>query len=235
MNIFEGLNNEQAQAVSTTEGPLLVLAGAGSGKTTVLINRIANLIRFGRASDSVEIPDIVTEEDVLFLEQLSSLATPQEISRADWLCGLEPAAPWSVIAITFTNKAAKELKERLTGMLGNAANDIWAMTFHSACCRILRRDIERLGYTRSFTIYDSTDSERVMKDVLKDMGLDDKTFPPKYVLNIISKEKDRMVSPDMLSALMTDVFPATTSAGSAVTVADVLLLTVMVYVVSCHS
>jgi len=188
----------QQEAVLSTEGPLLLLAGAGSGKTTVLINRIANLIRFGRASDSMEIPDTVSEEDVLFLEQFPELPTQQDISRADWLCALEAAIPWSVIAITFTNKAAKELKERLATMLGDASNDIWAMTFHSACCRILRRDIERLGYTRSFTIYDSSDSERVMKAVLKDMGLDDKTFPPKYVLNIISREKDRMVSPEML-------------------------------------
>ena len=188
----------QQEAVLTTEGPLLLLAGAGSGKTTVLINRISNLIRFGRASDSIEIPDTVTEEDVFFLENFPEIPTQQELSRADWLCALDPAVPWSVIAITFTNKAAKELKERLFNMLGESANDIWAMTFHSACCRILRRDIERLGYTRSFTIYDSSDSERVMKDVLKDMGLDDKTFPPKYVLNIISKEKDRMVTPQML-------------------------------------
>ena len=115
--------------------------------------------------------------------------------RADWLCSLRPAAPWSIIAITFTNKAANELKERLSLMLGPEAQDIWAMTFHSACCRILRRDIERMGYTRSFTIYDSSDSERVMKEIIKDMGLDDKTFPAKYVLGAISREKDKMVSP----------------------------------------
>ena len=88
-----------------------------------------------------------------------------------------------------------QLKERLSTLLGPEAQDIWAMTFHSACCRILRRDIERLGYTRSFTIYDSSDSERIMKEIIKDMGLDDKTFPAKYVLGAISKEKDKMVSP----------------------------------------
>ena len=113
---------------------------------------------------------------------------------ADYLCALDPAVPWSVIAITFTNKAANELKERLGAMLGPEAQDIWAMTFHSACCRILRRDIERLGYSRSFTIYDTSDSERLMKDIIKDMGLDDKTFPAKYVLAIIGKEKDKLVS-----------------------------------------
>ena len=192
---FSQLNTMQQEAVLTTEGPLLLLAGAGSGKTTVLINRIANIMRFGRGSDSNEIPDTITEEDVAFLENLGSEPNEYECWRADNLCAVEPAVPWSIIAITFTNKAANELKERLSTLLGQGAEDIWAMTFHSACCRILRRDIERMGYTRSFTIYDSSDSERIMKDIIKDMGLDDKTFPAKYVLGAISKEKDKMVSP----------------------------------------
>ena len=192
---FAQLNQMQQEAVMTTEGPLLLLAGAGSGKTTVLINRIANLMRFGRGSDSNEIPDIITEEDVAFLENLGEELNEYDAWRADNLCAVEPAVPWSIIAITFTNKAANELKERLSTLLGPQAQDIWAMTFHSACCRILRRDIERMGYTRSFTIYDSSDSERVMKEILKDMGLDDKTFPPRYVLGAISKEKDKMISP----------------------------------------
>ena len=197
---FSNLNPMQLQAALTTEGPLLLLAGAGSGKTTVLIHRIANLIRFGAGSDPsvFDIPDTVTEEDVEFLENISPDATDYEHSRAEFLCALRPALPWSIIAITFTNKAANELKMRLGAMLGPEAEDVWAMTFHSACCRILRRDIERLGYSRSFTIYDTADSERIMKDIIKDMGLDDKTFPAKYVLGIISKEKDRMVSPEDL-------------------------------------
>ena len=195
---FSNLNPMQQQAVLTTDGPLLLLAGAGSGKTTVLINRIANLIRFGNASSSTDVPDTVTEEDVLFLEQLQEPITDAERRRAEYLCGLNPAVPWSIIAITFTNKAANELKERLSVLLGPQAQDIWAMTFHSACCRILRRDIERLGYTKSFTIYDTSDSERVMKDIIKDMGLDDKTFPAKYVLNVISREKDKLISPEQL-------------------------------------
>ena len=193
---FAQLNAMQQEAVLTTEGPLLLLAGAGSGKTTVLINRIANIMRFGRGSDSNEIPDIVTDEDVLFLENLTEDLSECDRWRAESLCAVSPAVPWSIIAITFTNKAANELKERLSTLLGPEAQDIWAMTFHSACCRILRRDIERMGYTRSFTIYDSSDSERVMKDILKDMGLDDKTFPPKYVLGAISREKDKMISPE---------------------------------------
>ncbi len=195
---FKDLNEMQRQAVMTTEGPLLLLAGAGSGKTTVLINRIANLIRFGRGSDSNLIPDSVTEEDLEFLENLSEPMTEYDIQRADWLCAVEPAAPWSIIAITFTNKAANELKERLGRILGPQAEDVWAMTFHSACCRILRRNIDRLGYTGQFTIYDTADSERIMKEIIKDMGLDDKTFPAKYVLGAVSREKDRMITPDRM-------------------------------------
>ena len=192
---FQKLNSMQQEAVTATEGPLLLLAGAGSGKTTVLINRIANLIRFGRGSDTNDVPDTITEDDVLFLENLEAPLSELDKRRADYLCAVEPVSPWNIIAITFTNKAANELKERLTDMLGPDGQDVWAMTFHSACCRILRRDIERLGYTKSFTIYDTGDSERVMKDIIKDMGLDDKTFPAKYVLSVISHEKDKMVSP----------------------------------------
>ena len=192
---FSQLNEMQREAVMTTEGPLLLLAGAGSGKTTVLINRIANIMRFGRGSDSKEIPDTVTDEDVEFLESLDAFPGEYDRWRADNLCAVEPALPWSIIAITFTNKATNELKERLAVLLGPEAQDIWAMTFHSACCRILRREIERMGFTRSFTIYDAADSERLMKEIIKDMGLDDKTFPPKYVLAAISKEKDNMIAP----------------------------------------
>ena len=193
---FKALNPMQRQAVLTTEGPLLLLAGAGSGKTTVLIHRIANLLRFGRASDCTDIPDTITPNDIEFLESLMSPISDQDCARADFLCAVEPVAPWNVLAITFTNKAANELKERLSSMLGPKGQDVWALTFHATCCRILRRDIERLGYTSSFTIYDAADSERVLKDIIKDMGLDDKTFPAKYVLSVISREKDKMVSAD---------------------------------------
>ena len=103
---FQNLNNMQQEAVSATEGPLLLLAGAGSGKTTVLINRIANLMRFGRGSDSNDVPDSVTEEDVEFLENLNEEVSDFDRHRADILCALEPVLPWNIIAITFTNKAA---------------------------------------------------------------------------------------------------------------------------------
>ena len=193
---FRTLNDMQRRAVLTTQGPLLLLAGAGSGKTTVLIHRIANLMTFGRASDSEEIPQDVTPEDVAFLEDYLAHPREEDQPRAQALCALEPAKPWSIIAITFTNKAANELKDRLAKMLGDDAADVWAMTFHSACCRILRRDIDRLGYTGSFTIYDSQDSERVMKDVIRDMQLDEKSFPPRMLLNLISRAKDQMQSPE---------------------------------------
>ena len=193
---FSRMNPRQLEAVLTTEGPLLLLAGAGSGKTTVLIHRIANLIRYGCASDSTEVPPDAVPEDIDFLEEQAKYPTEEGVQRADALCALRPAAPWSILAITFTNKAANELRERLTDLLGPEANDIWAMTFHSACCRILRREIERLGYDRSFTIYDTADSERVMKDLLRERGLDEKTFPPRAVLTQISRLKDQMQPPE---------------------------------------
>ncbi len=197
---FAGLNPMQQQAVMTTEGPLLLLAGAGSGKTTVLINRIANLIRFGSGSDSAYVPEWITESDVEFLESLPQQPDEAQMERADELCRENPAAPWSIIAITFTNKAANELKERLCNVLGEEAMDVWAMTFHSACCRILRRNIEYLGYSRSFTIYDTSDSERIMKEIIKEMGLDDKTFPARMVLSLIGREKDQMFTPEDCAA-----------------------------------
>lgn len=193
---FESLNEMQKEAVMATEGPLLLLAGAGSGKTTVLINRIANLIRFGCGSDTQYIPEGLSHEDVLFLEKAVGTENEQERERAEQLSAVSPVLPWNIIAITFTNKAANELKDRLSNILGEQAQDVWAMTFHSACCRILRRNIDRLGYSGRFTIYDSSDSERVMKEIVKDMGLDDKTFPAKYVLGAISREKDAFVTPD---------------------------------------
>ena len=237
---FSKLNEMQRQAVLTTEGPLLLLAGAGSGKTTVLINRIANLIQFGSGSDSMLVPDTVTEEDVHFLESLQEPISQSDRYRADYLCALNPVMPWNIIAVTFTNKAANELKERLVNMLSPEAGEVWAMTFHAACCRILRRHAELVGYTGSFTIYDSSDSERVMKEIIKDMGLDDKTFPAKYVLSIISSEKDRMTTPEMLlsRAQMTGEFRAVHVArayqkyqarlkdNNAVDFDDIILLTV---------
>ena len=142
---FKNLNAMQRQAVLATEGPLLLLAGAGSGKTTVLINRIANLLKYGCASDSTELPADADENKLAILEQGGM--------EAQELAAFEPVEPWRILAITFTNKAAGELKERLSAMLGADAEDIWASTFHSACVRILRRNIDRLGFNSNFTIY----------------------------------------------------------------------------------
>ena len=188
---YQHLNPQQRQAVLTTQGPLLLLAGAGSGKTTVLIHRVANLIRYGRGADSPEVPEWVEPEDADFLAAYVRHPDPGQGERAERLCALDPAPPWTILAITFTNKAAGELKERLERMLGPQARDVWASTFHSACVRILRRDIEKLGFPASFTIYDTDDSQRVMKDCLKELNFDDKQFPPRSVLSMISQAKDK--------------------------------------------
>ena len=198
LSSFSALNDKQQEAAMQTEGPLLILAGAGSGKTTVLINRIANILRFGCGSITEDVPEHISEDDVLFLENLDSRENPDDVYRADFLCRVDAPNPWNILVITFTNKAADELKTRLGLMLGDAAQDVWAMTFHSACCRILRREIDRLGYTGSFTIYDQSDSERMMKHILQEMDLDEKTFPAKMVLSVISKEKDKMVTPEQM-------------------------------------
>jgi DNA helicase-2/ATP-dependent DNA helicase PcrA len=183
---FKNLNDMQRKAVMATEGPLLILAGAGSGKTTVLINRIANLMRFGRASDCGEIPAGASEEDISAM-----LAGGEEGER---IAALEPVEPWRILAITFTNKAADELKNRLSAMLGEAAEDIWASTFHSCCVRILRRDAEKLGFPSSFTIYDSADSQSLVKAILRELNYDEKVFPPRAVLSEISRQKDAQVN-----------------------------------------
>ncbi|WP_305084102.1 ATP-dependent helicase, partial [uncultured Oscillibacter sp.] len=190
------LNPAQRQAAMTTEGPLLLLAGAGSGKTTVLIQRVYNLLTYGRGSDSDSVPEGASAEDLAFLETFPQDPSPEEADRARRLCAVDVPRPWEIIAITFTNKAAGELKERLAARLGPMANDVWASTFHSACVRVLRRDIDRLGFAKDFTIYDTDDSRRVVKDVLKELNLDDKTFPPKNVLSVISAAKDRYLSPE---------------------------------------
>ena len=179
---FAQLNERQLEAVLATEGPLLILAGAGSGKTTVLINRIANLLKYGCASDSDRLPDGADEE--LLRTLLGGGNAAQEAAA------LEPVEPWRILAITFTNKAAGELKERLGRMLGEEADDIWACTFHSACVRMLRRDAEKLGFPSNFTIYDSADSQSLAKKIIKELDLDEKSFPYKSVLAEISRAKD---------------------------------------------
>ena len=142
--LLEGLNKEQRQAVTTTEGPLLIMAGAGSGKTRVLIHRIAYLI------EAKNVP------------------------------------PWNILAITFTNKAAREMKECASRLLGDIAENVWISTFHSTCVRILRRDVEKIGYNRPFSILDGGDQLTLMKQILKDRNIDPKKTAPRYVLSQIS-------------------------------------------------
>ena len=190
---FSSLNDMQRKAVMATEGPLLLLAGAGSGKTTVLINRVANLIRYGRASDSGDVPEHVGEAELALLEAAATGAVPVTPEVRE-LCALDPVEPWRIIAITFTNKAADELKTRLASKLGPGAEDVWAMTFHSACVRMLRRSVDVLGISPSFTIYDTSDSQAVMKRVLRELDMDEKVFPPRQVLSEISRAKDSMLS-----------------------------------------
>ncbi len=179
---FAQLNDRQLEAVLATEGPLLILAGAGSGKTTVLINRIANLLKYGCASDSERLPDGADEA------MLQTLLRGGEAAKE--AAALDPVAPWRILAITFTNKAAGELKDRLGRMLGESADDVWACTFHSACVRMLRRDAEKLGFPGNFTIYDTADSQSLAKKIIKEMDLDEKSFPFKSVLAEISRAKD---------------------------------------------
>ena len=149
--LLAGLNKEQQQAVKTTEGPLLIMAGAGSGKTRVLTHRIAY---------------ILLEKGV---------------------------NPYNILAITFTNKAAREMKERINGILGGAADEIWISTFHSMCVRILRRDIDRIGINRNFTILDTTDQLSVIKGILKDKNIDSKKFDPRGILSVISSAKNELI------------------------------------------
>ena len=190
---FARLNSVQRQAVFATEGPLLILAGAGSGKTTVLVNRIANIIRFGSAHGSRELPRPVTEADLNDLR--TAVANGRDLPRETAYLAVRPARPWNVLAITFTNKAAGELKERLRAMLGDTlGSDVNASTFHSACVRMLRRDAERIGFPKSFTIYDSDDQQRVIKQIYKDLMIDDKFLPVKSAIAQISSFKDKLMS-----------------------------------------
>lgn len=211
---FGKLNPVQRDAVFTTDGPLLILAGAGSGKTTVLVNRIANLIRFGSAHSSTYAPQGAGPEQMEELEcLLHSGGEPSEALRP--FLREHTVRPYNVLAITFTNKAAGELKNRLSAMLGEAGQDVNASTFHSACVRILRREAGRLGYPQSFTIYDTDDQQRAMKEVYKSMNIDDKFLPLKSAIGAIGRLKDKMISPqDAMSA------PADTRAGLVAKVYD---------------
>lgn len=188
---FTHMNDMQFEAVTTVNGPLLILAGAGSGKTTVLVNRIANLVKFGDGYRSTYCPT-VTEDDIKAGEDYLNGVTD---FVPNGVFSVRQVRPWQILAITFTNKAAGELKERIAARLGEDASDIWAGTFHSVCGRILRRYAESIGYTSHFTIYDTDDQRRLMKQIMKAHEIDEKFLPPKRVLSAISDAKEKLISP----------------------------------------
>lgn len=198
---FRFLNQRQREAVYTTEGPLLVLAGAGSGKTTVIVNRIANIVLFGRAASESALPENAGEL-IPQMKRAVSDGGADVIREVLRKCAVEPAFPYKVLCITFTNKAAREFKERLEQTLGEQAHDIWAGTFHSVCVRILRRYIDRLGYKNDFTIYDTDDCKKLITSILKELNISESTLPPKTAVYSISKakENDRTPQDEMLDA-----------------------------------
>ena len=202
---FARMNDRQKQAVFTVNGPLLILAGAGSGKTTVLINRIANILRYGDAYNSTYLRDDLDENDIAACKAYIENGTPLTTETQEHL-SVSACAPWRIMAITFTNKAAGELKDRLCAMLGEAANDICASTFHSTCARILRRDGERIGYSSHFTVYDTDDQRRLMKSILKELDISEKSITPKSILNEISRAKDSLISPAEYALTVGDDF-----------------------------
>ena len=202
---FARMNDRQKQAVFTVNGPLLILAGAGSGKTTVLINRIANILRYGDAYNSTYLRDDLDENDIAACKAYIENGTPLTTESQEHL-SVSACAPWRIMAITFTPKAAGELKDRLCAMLGETANDIWASTFHSTCARILRRDGERIGYSSHFTVYDTDDQRRLMKSILKELDISEKNITPKSILNEISRAKDSLISPAEYALTVGDDF-----------------------------
>lgn len=198
------MNDMQLEAVLSTKGPLLVLAGAGSGKTTVLVNRIVNLVKYGEAYYSSDFSRPIREGDEALLENY--LAGDTSLFEAEDLLSVRPAKPWQILAITFTNKAAGELKERICKALGEDGNDVWASTFHSTCAKILRRHADEIGYTHNFTIYDSDDSKRAAKECIKRLGYDEKMIPVKSVLAEISRAKDELITPaEFISTNQADI------------------------------
>ena len=191
---FSQMNAMQKQAVFQIKGPLLILAGAGSGKTTVLVNRIACLLNYGNAYHE-ELSTPASLEDLAFLRAAAEAASWEE-EELQRVLQVRRVRPWNVLAITFTNKAARELKDRLYQLLGSDGLSVNAGTFHYICLRILRREIGALGYGPSFTIYDTDESLRTIKDVLGDLNLDEKMFPPKSMLSAISRAKDSLITPE---------------------------------------
>lgn len=235
---FSRMNAMQQEAVFSVNGPLLVLAGAGSGKTTVIVNRIANMINFGNAYHDESRSG--SQDEIDFLNNYAAGLADDFESLRD-ITAADPVRPWNILAITFTNKAAAELRERLSAMLGEDALNINAATFHSACVRILRREIQSLGYSSDFTIYDSDDSQRMIKNLMAESDISEKQFAPRMVLSEISFAKDKMLTPEMLLAdagqdyrkkmiaKLYALYQTRMKAANALDFDDILLLTVQIF------
>ena len=196
---FGELNERQREAVFTVNDPLLILAGAGSGKTTVLVRRIAFIIRYGNAYFSDYVPYGTDEARIAELERAMMLQPEAIREHILPQFANNPCEPYRVLAITFTNKAANEIKERLARMFPeeeHTATDIWAGTFHSICVRILRQHGERMGYRPGFTIYDADDTKKAMLAAMKRLNIDEKLLSVKTVINAVSRAKDKLLSPD---------------------------------------
>ena len=197
--VYSSLNERQREAVFTVNHPLLVLAGAGSGKTTVLVRRIAFLIRYGNAYYSSYVPYGTDDARVRELERALSLSSDEIETGILPEFANNACEPYRILAITFTNKAANEIKARLAKMFPNdpnTASDIWTGTFHSVCVRILRRHCEKVGYRPGFTIYDTDDTKKAVLQAMQRCNIDEKLLPVKSVINTISRAKDRLLSPD---------------------------------------
>lgn len=193
---YSELNEMQRKAVFSVDGPLLILAGAGSGKTTVLVKRIAFIIKYGNAYASSYVPFDISEPEVARLENAISLSKEEILPLLDQFA-TNACAPWRMLAITFTNKAAGEIKSRINAQLGDAdtVSEIWSGTFHSICLRILRVHGDKLGYSSGFSIYDTDDTKKAITTCMKDLDIDTKSLPVKSVQNTISRAKDRMITP----------------------------------------